>query len=399
MRLLDKIHKLFSGFNYLYICSRGYKYRKSVRRRIKTNEKIVFLVGYPQGWNSLKTVYSTLKENGLDVTLIACLTWPYANNNEAFWKSIDKDAIIVPGDNECISLKEIGADVVFRQTPYDEEYPKQYSAKNISKVSKLCYIPYGYEPSPHKHLQIEYNITFFPFLYAIYCDNSSTKAYCDRRANKTPFTKDILRFDYGYPRFDLGELEAYKNRYSTFLWLPRWSLDSTGNNGSSFFLFYEKLIEYFTDKKDKTLIIRPHPSMFNNFINQGAMSKEEVNQFKKRISLLDNIHLDETPNYLDSFNKSDVLISDFSSLLIEYFISGKPIVYWGDDKEFNTETKEMIDSTYKITDWNDLSLILDRLVQNQDNMIDQRNSIIKKFLNKNEGMTSTEKIVNSLNTF
>ena len=385
MRIINRIR-------YVFNCILGHIYRKRVRARVNSNQRIVFLVDYPQGWNSLKSIFYNLKKQNFDVILIAYIGWPYPGNNEAFWKCIDENVIIIKDSKQRINLKKLHANVVFKQTPYDSEYPIALSAKKISKVSKLCYIPYGYEPSPLKHLDIEYNNTFFPFVYAVFCDNTTSYEYCINKKNKTPFSRDILCYNYGYPRFDLDEISKSIKKYNTFLWLPRWSLDNEKNNGTSFFLFYDKLIEFFSLNKELNLIIRPHPSMFNNFILEGVMDEKKVFDIKKEINSLNNVFLDENPNYIESFNKSDILISDFSSLIIEYFISGKPIIYWGDSDEFNFETKKMIDLSYKVSNWDDLCIRINDLKNCLDFNYEKRLELVKAFLNKNNGLNATQNI-------
>lgn len=378
----------------------GYCFRRRIRNKIVHNKRIVFLADYPQGWNSFRTVYEKLKANkDLEVILLAWIGWPYPGNDKTFWREIDANAIISTPNN-IVSLEALNADIIFRQTPYNPEYPKGYSAKNICKIAKLCYIPYSYEPSPLKHLVIEYNENFFPYVYAIFCDNNSSKEFCVEKANRSYFTSDILCFDYGFPRFDIDSVESTRKEYKCFMWIPRWSLDAKGNDATSFFSYYDNLVSLFEKSTDTSLIIRPHPSMFNNFVKEGAMTEKEVEDLRANIKEKDNIFLDEGADYIISFNKSDVLIADWSSLTIEYFMTGKPLVYCGSKGEFNKETQCMLQLFYTVKNWSGLEETVLQLIEGSDPLFEKRQALISEIKGRDLDNNSTNRIVQAcLNDF
>lgn len=394
-RITSKL-KIYITLRKKHIYIQGSHYRRLNKGRIKENKRIVFLTVYPQGWNSLKTVYESMKHIGeIEVILLAWIGHPYPGNTSEYWKSIDKDAL-VSSNEKIVDLKNIKPDIVIRQTPYNDEYPKCYSAKSISKVSKLCYIPYSYEPSPLKHLEIEYNNHFLPYLSAVFCDNSCTMEYCKNIISKSKYTADIKCYDYGFPRFDISDVENLRYRYECYLWLPRWSLDSENNDSSSFFLYFDKLMDYFSEHENIRLIIRPHPSMFNNFVKNKAITEEEVKKIKRRIAATANVILDEEADYIVSFNKSDALISDFSSLVVEYFLTGKPIMYCGDTGEYNRNVHRMIELSYKVSGWEDLKSNIEALTRKEDATVKERMKLVRQFRMSEEGKNATSRIVDTI---
>lgn len=387
---------IYVAIRKMQIYMQGYRYRKRNKGRITKRKRIVFLTVYPQGWNSLKTVYESMKQiGGIEVMILAWTGYPYPGNTGEYWKSIDYNAII-SSNEKIIDLRKLKPDIVIRQTPYNDEYPKCYSAKNISKVSRLCYIPYSYEPSPLKHLKIEYNNHFLPYLSAVFCDNSCTMEYCQNTIAGSRYTADIKCYDYGFPRFDISAIEKYRDRYKVYLWLPRWSLDSENNDGSSFFLFFDKLMDYFSEHENIRLIIRPHPSMFNNFVKNKALTEEEVIQIKRKIADASNVTLDETADYIVSFNESDVLISDFSSLVVEYFLTGKPVLYCGNMDEYNCIVHRMIELSYKVDSWNDLRNKIEVLTCGEDATVKERMEFVRQFRMDEHGKNSTSRIVEAI---
>lgn len=343
----------------------GYKYRQAlIGRKI---QNVVFICSYPQGWNSLKTIYkAAIKRTDINTFLVASVGFKYNELNPIeFWKEIDSNVYITDEKN-VFDITKLHPDLIFRQEPYDEVYPLEYAAEKLCQISRLCYVPYGYNPSPVKHLEIEYNDAFFDFCYSIFADSHTAYRFCKSKAAKSPFYSNIRLYECGFPRFDLmGPIkEIYE--YKKYLWIPRWSLDSIDNDKSGFFDYIENFLDYFQKNNDLSLEIRPHPAMFKNFVKRNAMTEDEVKSFKEKIACIPNISLDESADYIPAFQRADVLIADFSSLDIEFGITGKPIVYCGDMREFNDETREMANNFYTAHNWDELFGCIEMLKSNND---------------------------------
>lgn len=60
--------------------------------------------------------------------------------------------------------------------------------------------------------------------------------------------------------------------------------------------------------------------MFKNFIDLKIISANDYKKIMEEIEKINNISFDKNIDYLVSLSTSDILISDFTSLLIEFFI-------------------------------------------------------------------------------
>lgn len=359
-----------------------------LRKKIRSDETrvVVFICGYPQGWNSLKSVYEAATGiSSIKTYLVAWTGYKYNDiDADSFWKSIDSNVLISQKSN-VVNIEKLTPDIIFRQEPYDEVYPEEYSAKNLLKISKLCYIPYAYNSSPDRHLAIEYNDTFFNYCYAIFADNNTVFKYCQEKALRSIFYSNMNFYNYGFPRFDLLNNINESCEYKTFLWIPRWSLDSVGNDKTSFFEYVQKLLKCFESMPHISLIIRPHPGMFKNFIKRGAMTLEDVNEFKNNIEAMPNVCLDEEADYIPSFQMADVLIADYSSLDVEFAVTGKPIIYCGDISQFNEDTKSLADNFYIVSAWDELSKIIEMLIEKRDPKMHSRINAANEFKHSIDG--------------
>lgn len=380
------------GFAFMRI--EGKINRKKNKRKKGSNKTFVFVANYPQGWNSYKKVFEILKSiKGINVILLGYVNDRYPSSTVDFWKQIDSDAVIAT-NHDIPSLRSLSADVIFRQTPYDDEYPNKYSAREISKVGKLCYIPYGYQMSSGVHLQSEFNDWFLSYLSAVYACNEPSYRFCAEKTNRWRTTRDIHVFDYGYPRFDLLRETSRREDIHRFLWIPRWSVDDIKNNGTSFFDYCNLLIEFFDCRKGLSLLIRPHPLMFGNFVKQKLMTEIEIDTLKRKIDQMPNVFLDENEDYLESFNCTDAMIADYSTLIVEYFVSGKPIIYCGDTQGVNCEMSKMIELMYYADSWEQLSNFITELSKGNDPDYVKRQSFITDFFHI-QGNCISERIVES----
>lgn len=87
-----------------------------------------------------------------------------------------------------------------------------------------------------------------------------------------------------------------------------------------------------------------------NFINTGEMSEEDVNGFIEYCNRENNIIIDVSEEYAETFWKSDLLIADISSIIPEYFVMRKPIIYCHSNINFNyvDYACDMIKSCYEV---------------------------------------------------
>lgn len=368
---------------------------KRIKNRLSDGNKVnvFFILQYPEMWNSFKTVFDAFssdirfnavilavpKQNGVNFS-----NGSFEEKNEAadYCYSNDLPFIDSRTNNGWVNIKDLEPDIIFVQRPYDECMPKDYSLNKMSTVAILCYIPYGFEFVRNVHLEIEYNDNFLNNVFCCFADNSETANFIRNRSKLDYYLGLRKIFDIGYPRFDLiNQIGKNINSRSTVLWTPRWSTDEI-NDRSFFFDYIEVLKRYFVNNPKLNLIIRPHPLMFKNFIEKGVLTDIEVEHIKEGINNIENIKWDNNINYLDSFNESDILVSDFSSLIIEYFATNKPIIYCGEVDGFNNVGKQMARGIYCAHNSESLINYLDYLTCNYDKYYDLNQTTINKYIKR-----------------
>lgn len=120
----------------------------------------------------------------------------------------------------------------------------------------------------------------------------------------------------------INKIDDIKNSPTQILLAPSWGKDG----------LFETIIEDVIDillKNEYKVILRPHPMSLK-------LSKKKIKSIEKNFSLNDNFRLEiDFPNF-DSFLISDIMISDWSGVALEFaFAFEKPILYIDVPKKIN----------------------------------------------------------------
>lgn len=364
--------------------------------------KIVFIMQYPEMWSSMRTVYEAAIKKDVEA-LILCIPKLKAGNfgdydeiNEAkqFFDSIGLPAI----DAYCrcnstwFDLESYEPDYAIYNRPYNEQYPNEYNSNTVCRYANVCYIPYGFELCNGKMFRTAYRLSFMLSTHITFAPSRELQEDLEERFAVQKILKTHKYIYLGFPRFDLLANDGINIKTGdmyckTIAWFPRWTVGncSAGQKGSHFFDYIEDIMKYMEKHSDSKLIIRPHPLMFKEVVNKGIMSQEEIDSLKTKIKNADNVCIDDNKDYLPTIFASDILVADFTSLLAEYFVTGKPIIYCDTTEDFNSDAKMIYDTCYHAADWNDVENCLDELTDGRDVKRMDRQKAIVQLMPSNAG--------------
>lgn len=358
------------------------------------NEKInvVFICHRPAVWESLHSVYDAMKSDELfNVSIVAIpnkkeLPQKELNHEiyesegaEEFWR----DYGCINGYNydtkEWFDLRKLNPDYVFFQQPYNVTRCPAYKSMVVSKYAKICYVNYfspinfgeRYEectPSDFMH-----NISFY------FTQNKRDHEFIQERYTKiNNFITNI--FMTGYPAYDkIGSInkesdiwtDKHHNRFR-IVWTPRWT---TNEGNCHFFKFKDKIIS-FCKRFNVELVFRPHPQAFSEWNATGEFTSKQQEQYRLLFEQSPYLHLDESSQYLEMLYSSDCLISDPSSIMYDYFLTGNPVIYCKSNKK--QDYAELLEpGLYHGSTWNDVEEILQDLIKGKDVLKGKRKQIIE----------------------
>lgn len=389
-------------YNNLRIARAQYLTERNRIVRTHRNEKmrIVFIVQRTEVFNSVRTIFEAAVAN--DDCEVYLLPLPRCSNeyNELIWDTYASvvefchqlcgGKVIDTYDFETetyYDLTELLPDYIFLNVPYTIQYPDVYSLEKLALIAKVCYVPYGYAmPNEKKYSDLyagPFYVDLMKYISFLFADGDVSYSYCKKNRmwlSELLFGKHL--YNIGYPRFDTIDAHEVRPMGNMILWLPRWTATNQiedGNLASHFFDYSDSLLEYVDGQDYYHLVIRPHPLMFENYIKYGLMSEKDVLMYKEVMKNNDKFSLDEKPSYDDAFNTADVLVADYSSTIIEFFLRGKPVIYCGKREELSPQIADVTKTFYYVNGWEQLNKVLDDLKDGIDPLKEERWIAVEQF--------------------
>ena len=389
-------------YNNLRIARGQYLTERKRIVRVYRNEKmrIVFIVQRTEVFNSVRTIYEVAVANDdCEVYLLPLprcaneckeLLWDTYASVVEFCHQLYGGTVIDTYDFKTetyYDLTKLMPDYIFLNVPYTIQYPDVYSLEKLALIAKVCYVPYGYAMPNEKKYSDLYASSFYVDLMKhisfLFADGDVSYSYCKKNRmwlSELLFGKHL--YNIGYPRFDTIDAHEVRPMGNTILWLPRWTAINQiddGNLASHFFDYNDSLLRYVDGQDYYRLVIRPHPLMFENYVKYGLMLEQDVLTYKEVMNKNGKFSLDEKPSYDDAFNTGDVLVADYSSTIVEFFLRGKPVIYCGKREELSPQIADVTKTFYYVNGWEQLKKVLDDLKDGVDPLKEERRIAVEQF--------------------
>lgn len=349
--------------------------------------KVDFYFQWPPGWTNFESVIDVMQANpAFDCRIVVV---PYQN-----WKASD-----VNGDTQRQILQARGLDyvgfedyrlearqpdVVFLQNPYDEARPEAFRSDYLHERGvKIAYIPYALDTGIGEESMI--------YQYNLLCQNLATWIFARSAKHKAEFGVQCLAGNAhvhvtGHPKFDHYQQrfltkEKQPETVKTFLWTPHFVLPGEGKMYTTFNL-YSSAFLLLIQRDDIHLIIRPHPLLSQWIGEASLLARRNYQQLVEAAQYRSNVEWDTGHDYCATFARSDALIADAGSFLLEYLPSKKPILYLTHESCHGlNRTADFIYDTYDVA-WQsaDIFTFVDNIVAGQDAMRSRREKVLKEEL-------------------
>lgn len=374
-------------------------YQKVLKRLRKKKDKIkvIFIVESNQKWG-WQSVYDELKKDSRFELLLVTLPlttrfkdkiYPQKEDIEFFSQ---RNMPIIDGydyKNEiCIDLKELGADIIFYTHPWFVDVHK-IPPSITSEFALTCAVSYGFNLVESKCWGTTTPRNFCSNLWTMFAESKWHKPFYENGTNLK--NKDIL-FVTGYPKMDAYNLpvnpefeKIWKDENHTkprIIYAPHHSIERDGGFGMSNFVEQAQFfLDFAKNHPQYEFLIKPHPVLKSKCEATGFMTGEEYENYIEQWRELPNWNAYTLGNYYDVFKTSDILITDSSSFLGEYFVSGKPIVLLESKSRmpFNDFGLELRKGMYKPQEVEEIENILEEIFEHgNDSLKETRDRIIKK---------------------
>ena len=353
--------------------------------------KAVFFVQERFTWPSLESVYDAFASNADCEAQLVYVDFEHANTDTSRdWFAEYNEMNLPMIRSEEYDLSSESPDLAFFVKPYDG-IPMQFYIDELDKVvRRSVYIPYFVNWMALKNIDFliryHFQLPLHEKAWKIFDAPDFIRESHVQHGSRKGENVELI----GHPRFDvIGKLENIRERVPAS-WKMKiagrqvvlWNTHSyiADNNWSTFGTLGRQILEYFQNNRQLVLLWRPHPHFFNSLVNGGVMTAEQVEELIARVTDSENIILDQTPDYLSAFSVADALISDASSLLVEFLLTRQPVMYTYNESNESIVHEDLLPALYKASTWDDVERFLRMLVEGKDDKLGERMSVIEKFL-------------------
>lgn len=361
--------------------------------------RVCFLQQDANCWNKSKALYEQLcKDSRFQVSLL-CVPDPFDTDTSGtyrFFAENGYDAIDArvgngPWDTrssqgEWFDLSSLQPDYVFYQQPYDAYLPQCYRSKQVSRYTRICITLYGIILTRQILNCMEKE--FYRHVYRSYAISDAERAFNRSRfpishflgLRTTQYFGPLPIVDFLKQKQSTSPSWEFSQNQFRVIWTPRWTTDET-LGGSNFFRYKDFLPEYAASHPNTDILMRPHPMAFDNFVQTGKMTQAEVDSYILQCNSAANTAIDNQKKYDATFWQSSVLLTDLSAIIIEYFITGKPIIFCQTENPSSTFLdffQQILQVCYIANNQDDIARYLQHLKAGHDPLQSARLQVIKK---------------------
>lgn len=409
---------LFKTAKYTLFCTNRELNTKTnylkVLKKLKQKEKlrVLFICEENSKWG-YQSLYEELKKDNrfeiLPVVIYPIITKSRIEFNQgeniSFFEKLGIKA--VDGydykNSQCLDIKTFEPDLVFYQQPwYIQGNNHPYK---VSEYALTMMIPYGFTTLNENSWGSDSVKRVYSSLWKFFSESKYHNKFYEKAANMR--RKDIL-VATGTPKLDSYFLETNpkieklwkgENAKYRIIWAPHHSINNEGLRMSTFQENYEYFLNFAKRYSQFSFILKPHPALRNMCIKSCLMNEKEYDNYIKEWQSLENANVYIGGNYFDIFKSSDILITDCSSFLAEYFPSRKPIIFLDrkDRAPFDKFGNKLKKGFYRVENYREIEpLIKTVLLEKKDTLKVLRAKIITKNFGEQK-VIAASKIIQILN--
>ena len=349
---------------------------KKCAKKKKSNKlkmKVGFVAQFPEVWDKQLPLFEYLLNDSRFEPVIVfvnsydikqCRITEDKSEKKFYEKLYGNNIIIEYNQDSSFDLRLF--DYLFYDRPYNAYLPLKLRSYKASRYAKICMINYCTRDWKGR------------FGYKGFARDTSiwfTSNYIDYNLHKIEYIKRPYNrcYDVGYPAFEYYKSLGTNPGKNRILWTPRWTYDAD-IGGSHFFEYIDLFID-FARTKDVSITIRPHPLMFENLVSKNLLTEDDVKNIMHRCKEA-GIVFDSNRIIAETFKKTDILISDYSSILTLFMTTGKPIIYCPNDVPYNEIFGRLMDGMYLANNWNEIGMYTEDLLGGKDILKEKREKIV-----------------------
>lgn len=359
---------------------------KSIRYQVRA----VFFTGLGSTWDAMQSVYEYMRnDTRFDPVVVLIPVFRRVQQDGQVKQETTYINYLTPMgipflEYNQYSLERDCPDLAFTNQPYESVIPSEFWPENIAKYTRLVYLPY-YIPGLIDETSIDSQCRFPVHRCAWKVIGMSERH--QRFYNRHSANKGGNMLLTGFPKFDVYVKlrtrqcrvpESWQSALAgrrAILWNTRYDYQFSS------IPYFEQLLAWFQKNEDCALIWRPHPMTHTvTKLYYPSEIYEKLQDYISRAKKEKNIIFDEETSCSAAFSASTAMISDYSSLIPQYLLLDKPVLWITTAGEKRDASKQ---SCFINWDWmesatkvEDALAFLERIQSSCDKQAKRRKSVL-----------------------
>ncbi len=354
----------------------------AISRKIKSakNPKVVFLIHHLQAFYNIEDVYLAFKSSEQVDTMLIVINNHFKDPMVASGASETSSELNRRGiehisfdmENSYYALDIVLAlnpDYIFIQSPWDNDRPLALKVPYLM-FSKIVYIPY-YPITLLDHFKPEgddfhFNSYVHNLAYRIYIQTELDKKYFEHHQIIKGSNIKVVGSTKLLKLKNLRERNTttFSDKF-TLIWAPHHSIAQRWLGFGVFHRIYKDMTSLAKERKDIKIVYKPHPFLRRSLAEHEIMHKTDYDEWLKEFSTLENVEVYEGGDYFNVFSRSDVMLTDGLSFLIEYPIAtAKPLIFFDSKthQPLNQIGQKALEYAYIVDSFDGFLKTLDNLI-------------------------------------
>lgn len=236
-------------------------------------------------------------------------------------------------------IKAIDPDLVFRQSQWDADVPPDVRTEELT-FARLCLVPYEtmnllQNVPPPEGGNSAVDSALHRVAWAVFCTNDlmldmaradNARAGQHFRVTGHPKADRIRR---AVPSWPLPERPGHRE-VRRIVWSAHHSIGSKWANFGAFPTMADDMLTWATEDPTTEFVLMPHPALFA-FVRSGSpdspLTSDALDRWLERWGALPNTAVFTDGDYPPLLAASDLLITDGLSMLVEYQLLSRPVIF------------------------------------------------------------------------
>lgn len=310
--------------------------RQSLKEDIVIQIRAVFFAELGSKWDSMASVYSYMcKDPRFDPVVVLTPIFRAIKVDGETKSEIVYDDYLTPMgipfyNYQDYSIEQDCPELAFTSQPYESVTLPEYWAQNIAKYTRLVYLPYFIPHMMYSDSRITLcKMPIYSYAWRVAGSSQKFAQYYEKYSlcrGSNLIVTGIPKMDYAVQLKEAPRAvpEAWKPKVegrTVILWNTwfDWKVSSLQ--------ILEQVVPWFAEHKEFALIWRPHPMSWSIIKLYESEYYQRFEILLKAVNAAENMVVDTEPEYAAAFSCSDAQISDFSSMMTQYLLQDKPLLW------------------------------------------------------------------------